>query len=226
MDGPIVLASAVSYALKAAALVAPADLSRPTPCPGWDVGLLLRHLSASMADLEQAIATGRLDADPYALPHVTPLVPPSGGGDPVELLRDRAADLLYAMFTAAEPVIKVSGLPVPRELVVAAGAMEIAVHGWDTYVACGRGRIVPPALARPLIQLFPQLITVRQGLFGSPVAVPPCASPGDRLVAYLGRDPGARQRRPSPREPGGRLPTLALLSRAAPLTFAPIATRE
>ncbi|MBV9449664.1 MAG: maleylpyruvate isomerase family mycothiol-dependent enzyme [Streptosporangiaceae bacterium] len=212
MDGPVMLASAVSYALKAAALVGPADLPRPTPCPDWDLGLLLRHLSGSMADLEEAIATGRLDADPYAVPHVTPFVLPGGGGNPgnpVELVRDRAAGLLYAMFTTAEPVIEVSGLPVPRELLMGAGAMEIAVHGWDTYVACGRGRVVPPALARPLIRLFPRLITVRQGLFGNPVAAPPCASPGDQLVAYLGRDPGARHQRPPPRAPGG-LPALTL----------------
>lgn len=206
------LASAVSYALKAAALVEPADLARPTPCPQWHLGLLLRHLSASMADLEEAIATGRLDADPYAVPHVRPLVAP-GGGDPVELLRDRAADLLYTMFTAPLRTVTVAGLPIPPELMLAAGAMEIAVHGWDIYVACGRGRGVPAALARPLIRLFPQLVTVRQGLFASPVAMPPCASPGDRLIAYLGRDPsagrrGARHQRPPPREPAGRVPTL------------------
>jgi uncharacterized protein (TIGR03086 family) len=207
-DGPVMLASAVSYALKAAALVEPADLTRPTPCPEWNLGLLLRHLSASMADLEEAITTGHLDADPYAVPHVTPLVPPAGSGDPVELLRDRAADLLYSMFTSSQRVIMVGGLPIPYELMLAAGAMEVVVHGWDVYVACGRGRVVPAALARPLIRLFPDLVAAREGLFGSPAAVPPCASPGDQLVAYLGRDPSARHQRPPPREPAGRVPTL------------------
>jgi uncharacterized protein (TIGR03086 family) len=218
-DGPVMLASAVSYALKAAALVEPADLPRPTPCPDWNLGLLLRHLSASMADLEEGIATGRLDADPYAVPHVTPLVSPIGAGtsgtsgaiggsDPVELLRDRASDLLYTMLTAPRRAIRVAGLPIPPDLWLAAGAMEIAVHGWDVYVARGRGRVVPAALARPLIRLFPELVTARQGLFASPVAVPPCASPGDRLVAYLGRDPSSRHQRPPPRDPGGRVPAM------------------
>jgi hypothetical protein len=31
----------------------------------------------------------------------------------------------------------------------------------------------------------------REGLFGVPVEVPAQASPGDRLVGYLGRHPGA-----------------------------------
>jgi uncharacterized protein (TIGR03086 family) len=212
-DGPVMLASAVSYALKAAALVEPADLARPTPCPEWDLGLLLRHLSTSMADLEEAIAIGHLDAGPYAVPHVTPLVSSGESGDPVELLRDRAAGLLYSMFTSAQRVIMVGGLPIPSGLVLAAGAMEVVVHGWDVYVACGRGRAIPAALARPLIRLFPDLVTTRAGLFASPVAAPPCASPGDRLVAYLGRDPsaahkGARHQRPPPVKPGGRVPAL------------------
>jgi uncharacterized protein (TIGR03086 family) len=183
----ILLANAVSYALKAAGLVTPTDMSRPTPCAGWDLDQLLRHLADSIAALDEALGTGCLDTE-------APPAPPQG--DPVELLRDRAADLLCTVFTARNPVIEVSGLPVPPGLVTGAGAIEIAVHGWDIYVACGRGEAVPAAIARPLIKLFPLVITVRTGLFDGPFAVPPCASPGDRLVAYLGRDPGARHHPP------------------------------
>jgi uncharacterized protein (TIGR03086 family) len=184
MDQPdILLASAVSYALHAAALIGPADLSRPTPCSDWDLDHLLRHLSDSMAALDEALATGRLTTEP---PHV-PEAP-----HPVELLRDRAAELLCTVFTAPRRVIDMSGLPLPDDLVLAAGAVEIVVHGWDLYVASGHGRAVPPAVARPLIRVLGRLVTERHGLFASPVATPRCASPGDRLVAYLGRDPSAR----------------------------------
>ena len=86
-----------------------------------------------------------------------------------------------------ERVIDVAGLPVSGALVVATGAMEISVHGWDVYVACGHGRPIPPGLAAPLIELSPLLVTDRDGLFACPVAVPPDACPGDRLVAFLGR---------------------------------------
>jgi uncharacterized protein (TIGR03086 family) len=111
-------------------------------------------------------------------------------GDPVEVLRDRAAELLCAVFAVGDPPIAVGGIPVPREVIVAAGAIEIAVHGWDVSAACGAQVPVPAELAGPLIGQLPQLIDVRDGLFGPPVAVPALACPGARLVAYLGRDPG------------------------------------
>jgi hypothetical protein len=57
------------------------------------------------------------------------------------------------------------------------------------FAASGNGQVVPAELAVPLYRLSPRLIAVRKGLFGDPVEVPPCASPGDKLVAYLGRDP-------------------------------------
>jgi uncharacterized protein (TIGR03086 family) len=69
--------------------------------------------------------------------------------------------------------------------------VEIAVHGWDVAQACGRPRPIPPQLAEELLQLAPLLVTDadRPGRFAPPVAVPAGASPGDRLVAFLGRGP-------------------------------------
>jgi hypothetical protein len=49
-----------------------------------------------------------------------------------------------------------------------------------------------------MLGLCPLLVASRAGLFGPPVEVPPHASPGDRLVAYLGRVPKA----PGHRRPG------------------------
>jgi uncharacterized protein (TIGR03086 family) len=82
-----------------------------------------------------------------------------------------------------------------RELTVsvtaAAGAIEIAVHGWDISAACGAHRPVPPGLAAALLPAAPLLIPreTRAGLFADPVPVPEAACPGDRLVAFLGRRP-------------------------------------
>jgi len=178
------VAGAVSYALKAAALLTTADLARPTPCADWDVEELLRHLGDSMAAFDEALSTGTLS-----------MCPRHGQADEmadaVELLRDRAAELLCTLFISDIPVIEVNGLPMPGRIALATGAMEIAVHGWDIYVASGHGRALPGELARPLIRLLPALVPDRRGLFASPVATPPNASAGDRVVAYLGRDPGA-----------------------------------
>jgi hypothetical protein len=76
-------------------------------------------------------------------------------------------------------------------MVAVTGAIEITVHGWDISVACGACRPVPPGLAAVLLPIAPLLITpgTRPGLFADPVRLPGPASPGDQLVAFLGRQP-------------------------------------
>ena len=122
------LAGAISYTLGVCALVRPGDMTLPTPCVEWDLAMLLAHLSASIADLETAIRTGTLD-----LEHP----PQSAAGDPVETLRDQAAQLLCTVYgyDGAVRFVAVAGLPVPAGLVACTGAVEIAVHGWDVSAA-------------------------------------------------------------------------------------------
>ena len=190
------LAGAIGYTLGVCALIGPGEMALPTPCAGWDLAALLGHLSDSMADLETAIRTGHLDLEG----------PPgrAGGartgpadGDPVEVLRDRAAELLCASYGHGGPerFVAVGGLPVPAGLVACIGAVEIAVHGWDVSAArggagCGRALPIPAVLATRMLRLGPLLVAGREGLFAVPVEVPAQASPGDRLVGYLGRRPG------------------------------------
>src|ERR1700726_4399621 len=83
------LAGAISYTLGVCALVRPGEMTLPTPCADWNLGMLLAHLSDSMADLETAIRTGTLDLE---------RPPDHAVGDPVETLRDRAAQLLCAAY--------------------------------------------------------------------------------------------------------------------------------
>jgi len=179
------LASAISYALAAVVQVAPGEMTLPTPCTDWDLEALLAHLAASMADLESALRTGHLDPEP------DDAATPDPDDDPVELLRDRAANLLFACYAHHGPdrFVLVGGLPLPAGIVTCTGAVEIAVHGWDVRAATGRGGPIPPALATRMLRLSPLLVTGREGLFGTPVQVPAQASPGDQLVAYLGRHP-------------------------------------
>lgn len=192
-DAITLLASAISYALGACVQVAPGEMTLPTPCTDWDLEALLAHLAASMADLESALRTGYLDLEPDdpAAPDADPAVPDPDGDDPVEVLRDRAANLLFACYAHHSPdrFVLVGGLPLPAGIVACTGAVEIAVHGWDVRAARGRGDPIPPALATRMLRLGPLLVTGREGLFGTPVQVPSQASPGDQLVAYLGRHP-------------------------------------
>jgi len=192
------LVGAISYMLGVCALVGPGDMALPTPCADWDLGMLLAHLSDSMTDLETAIRTGSLDRE---------RLPDHAVGDPVETLRDRAAQLLCAAYAYDSPerFVTVGGLPVPVGLVACTGAVEIAVHGWDVSAArgragcgrasggtagCGGVRPIPAVLATRMLRLGPLLVTGREGLFAVPVDVPGQAVPGDRLVGYLGRCPG------------------------------------
>jgi uncharacterized protein (TIGR03086 family) len=179
------LAGAVSYALRACAPAEPGEMSLPTPCAGWNLGTLIGHLSDAMADLETAIRTGRLDLR-------SPPPPPLAAGDPVEVLRDRAAELLCSAYGYASPelFVAVGGLPMPAGLVASTAAVEIAVHGWDVSQSRGGGQPIPAALATRLLTLCPLLVAGREGLFAPQVPVPAQASPGDRLVGYLGRHPG------------------------------------
>lgn len=184
-DAIALLGSAISYALSVCALIVPWELSLPTPCTEWDLSALLDHLGESMADLEAGIRTGHLGLEQKT--HEGPV-----RADPVEMLRDRAAELLCATYGFCGPgeFVAVGGLPMPAGLVACTGAIEIAVHGWDVAAARGFGRPIPPGLATRLLRLCPFLVAGREGLFGIPVEVPAQASPGDRLVGYLGRRPG------------------------------------
>jgi hypothetical protein len=74
------------------------------------------------------------------------------------------------------------------------GAVEVAVHGWDVAQACGSRQPIPPALATGILEIVPLVVTsaTRELCFAAPVTVSPLASPGDLLIALLGRDPQGR----------------------------------
>jgi uncharacterized protein (TIGR03086 family) len=183
-DGAGLLERAVGFALGAVRAVTPGALADPTPCRGWDLGMLLCHLNDSLAALHEVVDTASVS-----------LVPPpedDRGVDLVTVFRERAGRLLDVWTTARDhQVVTVGGCPIRGGVVAGTGALEIIVHGWDIARACGEDRVIPAALATRLLRMAPVLISddTRPGLFDPPVAVSPGAAPGNRLVAFLGRDP-------------------------------------
>jgi len=179
------LESAVSYALAAAALGTPQLLHGSTPCPGWNLAMLLDHVSDSIGVLHAAIADGGAG--------VVLCGSPGPRQGPVTRLRGQAAGILHACATAgpAERRVAIWDRELTASMVAVTGAIEIAVHGWDISVACGACRPVPPGLGAVLLSIAPLLITpcARPGLFADPVQLSGAASPGDQLVAFLGRQP-------------------------------------
>src|SRR6266851_398423 len=65
-DGAQLLEPSIGYALGVALAVTPELLSRPTPCPEWDLRMLLRHACESLAAFGEGIKTGRVGLDPAA----------------------------------------------------------------------------------------------------------------------------------------------------------------
>jgi uncharacterized protein (TIGR03086 family) len=180
---PELLEQAVGYALATTAQTTPQLLPLATPCEGWDLRTLLLHVSDSLGVLTDALQAGQISAGPA----------PGGEPDPVAGLRRRARALLWACATARAGgrLVAIGDRELTVNVAAAAGAIEIAVHGWDISAACGAPRPVPPGLAAALLPVAPVLIprATRAGLFADPVPMPEAACPGDRLVAFLGRRP-------------------------------------
>jgi uncharacterized protein (TIGR03086 family) len=195
------LEPAIGYALDAIQAVTPDLLSRATPCRGWDLRMLLRHASESLTALCEGACGGRVGLRPAA---------EDATADPVRTFRDRAGLLLGAWTSAPGPpeVIAIADRCLPPGILAAAGALEIAVHGWDMSQACGQCRPIPALLAADLLEVASLLVPAlgRDPLFAAPVAVAPMADPSDRLAAFLGRPAAVRNRdshpgagRPDPR---------------------------
>jgi uncharacterized protein (TIGR03086 family) len=204
--GVALLERAVGYTLGQLQAVTRGALTRPTPCEEWDLRALLAHMEDSLAAMQEAMD----------LRYVHPVSDAEAGdagvggdgladaaGGPVSALRAQGCQLLGALAGADERLVWVGGYPVPVRLVASAGAIDVAVHGWDAGRACGSPGSIPAELAEDMLRIAPLLITSadRPGRFGAPVPVLREASAGDLLVAYLGRDPGwhARHHVPSPR---------------------------
>jgi uncharacterized protein (TIGR03086 family) len=186
------MATAIRYTLGSLSYVTPAALSGPTPCAAWDLAALLAHVSDSLAAVHDALVTGCVSLEPAAQ---TQVIPADGL---VATLRAQAGQLLAASAAdrAGRPVV-IAGRRLAGPKMAAAGAVEIAVHGWDIAEACHCRRPIPPALATSILAVVPQVVTeVTRGVqFADPVAPAPHATPGDRLVALLGRNPAARPSR-------------------------------
>jgi len=184
--GTGLLGRAISYAVSAAGDVTPALLPRPTPCRGWNLEMLLRHACESLTALRSGIVTGCVG-----------LIPASPdrdlAADPARAFRDRAGQFLAAQAVGSRRrrVVDIADLPLPAIVMEYAGALEIAIHGWDISQACGQRSPIPDALAIDLLAIASLLIpeTGRHPLFDAPVTLTAHAGPGDQLVAFLGRNP-------------------------------------
>jgi uncharacterized protein (TIGR03086 family) len=173
------LERSLAYALGSVAEVGPGNLERVTPCAEWDLGELLGHLYDSLDTLHEGLTGGRIGLFP----------PEPGAVDLACAFRTRACAVLGAWAAGPGERVVVGELPLDMRVMAAVGSVEIAVHGWDVAQACGRPRPIPVSLAGELLPVARCVVAEedRGVRFAEPVAVPACAGPEARLLAFLGR---------------------------------------
>jgi uncharacterized protein (TIGR03086 family) len=177
------LERAIGYTRVQLQVVTPAMLCRPTPCGAWTLADLLDHMGDSLDTLTEAADLG-----------VVALAAPSGPRSPVdavERLRERACSLLGAWSAVAQDDdVTVGDKALSSSLLACAGALEVAVHGWDVSQATGAREPIPAALARDLLTWVDVLVSEadRPWRFDHPVDGP-SIGPSSRLLRFLGREP-------------------------------------
>ncbi|GAA1833365.1 TIGR03086 family metal-binding protein [Pseudonocardia ailaonensis] len=174
------------------AAVRPADLTRPTPCAGWDLAALLAHMVGQNHGFATAIRGEAVDPAAFA--------PVAGAGlaewiRSVENLRDARetpdpnAVLLPEISTTQR---------FPMSLVIAFHTLDSAVHAWDVAASLphGPGRTwrPDPELAAVVLTSARQVPDGEQrtapgAAFGPSLAVDDRADPWSEVLTQLGRRP-------------------------------------
>jgi uncharacterized protein (TIGR03086 family) len=153
----------------------------PTPCAGWTLLDLLRH----MVDSLSALAEGAAGSVALAT------VPVDRSARPEELarsLRDLGCAVLGAWVHAGTRPVDLGARSLRRAVVTEVGALEVAVHGWDVARSCGSTAELPPLLAAGLLPVAVRRVGPgdRPGSFG-PVVEALRSDPAGVLLAHLGR---------------------------------------
>jgi len=166
--------------------IRPTQLSEPTPCKEWDVGAVLAHATGVISRFR---STALRES------------PPSEMGD------DRVADDFVGAYRAAAESTLAAwsrpqalegtcrlpiGMEVPARAAAGINTVDALVHGWDLARATGQDPTLDPALATAALEFCRLAITddIRaRGAFAAIVPVSDEATPTDRLVAFLGRQP-------------------------------------
>lgn len=145
--------------------------SRSTPCEEFDVAQLVDHVLTWSRDYAGRVAeTAPTDLDAQR-------------ASASDQLRD-LGDAIVAGYRA--------GTPGAQQLPVEILLMDYLGHGWDVAMATGQTAAFPESASVRALAAAQQMLTpeARGDSFAAPVAVPDDSSTLDRLVAFLGRDPG------------------------------------
>jgi uncharacterized protein (TIGR03083 family) len=160
-------AEAISVVGQAVAGATGVPHDRPTPCTGWNLGTLVRHVSDSARSLREILCG------------VAPGLPPPPG-----------CAAAQASFRELAEVVRRAPREAPAVALIAlTGSYELAIHGWDIAETTGNGPALPAPLVEALLIYAPVVLAdvERAGLFAAPRDPGARCSDNDRLLAMFGR---------------------------------------
>ncbi|MFI0451370.1 TIGR03086 family metal-binding protein [Actinomadura sp. 6N118] len=161
------------------ALITDSTLTRPTPCEGWTVADLLRHMN-ERHDAVARTVLGPLDGESH---------------DPRDDFARIAARWTAALQTTGPTLDLPSRGPVSTEWVLGVHTVDMLVHRWDLASALQTPLTVPAALAQAALPLARantapgSPLNQPGGAYRPSFAEDPANSVMDTIVALLGRNP-------------------------------------
>ena len=184
MDALDALERALDHTHAVIGRVRPERYPDPTPCARWTVGDLLAHVVGVVTALDAALMAGRsgTDVESVAL-----------DADPAAAFAARARSALAAWRRpgAMEVHVDLGPGPQPSELMARFLVMELLVHSWDLATATGQDATLPDELVAVASEVASRMVPAERNgpQFAPRITLDAGATPVDRLLAYLGRDP-------------------------------------
>lgn len=191
--------TAVETSVRIVSTVTSADLGRPTPCAGWDLGDLLVHMTVQHRGFAAA-ARGR-GADHGMWDPAT--VADAVRSRPADSYRAAAEDVVAAF--AADGVLDApfalpefgSDATFPGAMAIQFHFVDYVVHGWDVARASGLSFDIPAdvvSVAAPIAFAVPdgEIRSADNSPFAPALPASQDGNELDRMLRHLGRSPDWR----------------------------------
>jgi uncharacterized protein (TIGR03086 family) len=168
--------------------IRPKSFGDPTPCTDWDVRTLLNHTIGGCTSFAAGAGGNAVPMDGEDFTQK----------DHVAAYEGAAKSSLEA-FQAPDAMESTFVMPwgeTPGALAFYLALADATVHGWDLAQATGQNYPIDADIAEYLHQMTTSMLAPegeypRGEMFREPVDVAPDASPGEILLAYMGRRPSS-----------------------------------